>query len=154
GANAATLGVGLGADARVPLDTGLFLNFTFGLDLETDPAPARSFFVRVQGADLGAAAAADNLSLSARVGFAEAAVVPASVRLEAWLNVALASPRPDGTITLGELQTTPLTQLVTLTPRGALDATLPIQVRIGDFTPAGTPQLVLTSANVFGTAPA
>src|SRR3989441_1040669 len=159
GSNATATGLGARASAMIGLDTTLDFSFSFGLSLTSGLAPSEAFFIRPVNLAAHADVHGSGLTFGITTGFLEADVMRGSLDLDADVNVALTDPNTDGSITLAELQGTPIDSLVTLTPSGSLSATLPVEVTLGTFTtnPSSAdpsdPTIILGPSDPFSGAP-
>jgi len=139
GADAAGIGLGLDASAKLDLAAALkFVDrnnlllpkFSFGVNADPDVDPSEAFFISVDKLIVSGSVHANNLNFGAHVGILSAGVKNGVVNLDANLDLLFNDPNNDGRITFSELTGTPLDQLVTLTPTGALAVTLPIQATV------------------------
>ena len=128
------------ANGTVDATGGLLLDFSFGLDLDTQLAPQEAFFIDIDTFEASVDAAETGLDFGANIGFLGANVANGSFNLDAALAVGLNNPDNDaeGKITLAELLGTTLEGLVAFTPTGSFNANFPISVTLGAFTPANT----------------
>jgi autotransporter-associated beta strand protein len=136
--------VGLSASAR--------LDFSFGMDLAPSLAPQDAFFICVSSFSASASASGSVLAGPMNLGFYDAQLGGGSMSLDARLNVTLNDPDSDprGDISLRELEQTPLSSLVTLTPSGSASGALSITAgSFGRFAPSGPLGVSFTSDNPF-----
>jgi Ca2+-binding RTX toxin-like protein len=152
-----------GIQAKSSLDVGAHVtfDFTFGFDLTPGLAPAEAFFIRVpdNGLVLSVAGHGTNTAaFSGKVGFLDAqfgdGTAGSSIDLSAAVKVAFtnAEVNADGKITSAELQSTSLSELVTLTPTSSLTSQLPVTATLGSFKPVAG--FALSDADLYdGIAP-
>ena len=138
---------------NVQVQTQLNFNFQFGMNLAAGLTPAQAFFIRTS--TLAACAAVDvtGLNAGARIGILAAQVQNGSANLNACVNVGFQNPGPRGTITLSQMQSTPLADLVALTPSGIMSASLPVRATLGNWTVPGNPVIQVTTPNLFNGNP-
>ncbi len=151
GANATALGLGLDASAAVTLSANLNTNLTFGADLAAGLTVSDSFFVRVNQFAVTATVHATDLNFGVTLGGAALGVQNGAISLTAVANVGFVSPNADGSITLAQLITTPLANLVVVTPTGALSAELPLAAAapgLASFN-FGNPIVIVFDNNLF-----
>jgi hypothetical protein len=151
--------MGLSANASVTLTANFSLDFTFGYDLTPGLAKGDAAFVRVNSLTVGASVSTTSLNANAKIGFLEAQVQNGTLNLNAGLSATFNDPDQDAkhNLTLSELATgaSNLGTFVTLAPtNNTLNATLPVHVSLGSYTPSGTPTITVTSTDLFsGAAP-
>src|SRR5262249_1578908 len=139
GTGANSIGLSLDATAKLDLTAALrFVDknnpnlpkFSFGVNLDPNIDPADAFFIVADNLAVTGTAHASNLNFGANVGILAGGVKNGTVSLDAGLNVSFKDPNNDGRLTLAELVETPPGQLVSITPTGALTATLPLQANL------------------------
>ncbi|MHC4717059.1 MAG: hypothetical protein ACYS5V_08830, partial [Planctomycetota bacterium] len=141
-------GIVLDAAATVGLATSMELDFTFGFDM-TPALPAdQAFFVRIAGLGLSASIEhVGDLGFDLMVGMLDAGVSGGTAELSADIGVTVVDPDADGNLTLSEIEGTTLGGLVTLSPTGSLNVSLPVHAEIGAWSADGT--IALTDTDLF-----
>lgn len=145
-------GVLLDATATINLEATISLDVTFGVDLSLGLSPQQASFLRVQKFDVSAKADLIDLDLGGRIGFLGASVKDGSVHLTANAGLKIDAGNE---VSLSQLQSTPLANLVQVTglggeglPGGTVkDTTLPIQASLGTFS--ATSPITISDADVF-----
>ena len=157
GSNATTYGLSFPGTANVQLTTRLAFSLAFGLELQSNLAPADAFFIRDTSLTVSASAQLTNANFSGQVGLLDVGVQGGSLALSASVGVAFSPPDVNAAnnITLTDLENYTPAQMVTLTPGSAsLTGSLPLTATVGSWTTSGSPSINVNSANVFsGAAP-
>ena len=146
------LGIDFGGSANVALDFEITFDITFGLDLDSMLSAPDAFFVRVNQWDASASASAAGIASVGITAGAFDATVSGNMSLVGNLAAVLANPDSDarGNVTLTELTSTPLAQLVTFTPSGSSSGNLTLNVgSFGGFTPTLSPSISFSTSNPF-----
>ncbi|GAP96045.1 DUF4347 domain-containing protein [Leptolyngbya sp. NIES-2104] len=150
GEQAATdFGVKLNGATTVGLTGKIVFDFAFGYNTTNGLAPSEAFYIKVKELSASAIAQANNLNVGLEVGFLGAEVKNGSLSLNANLAAAFNDPNADSKLTLDELQETSITTLVSLTPTGALNVSLPVSAQLAGLALPGTPTLTIADDNVF-----
>ena len=150
GEQAATdFGVKLSGSTTVDLTGKIVFDFTFGYNTTNGLAPSEAFYIKVNELSASAIAQANNLNVGVEVGFLGAEVKNGSLSLDANLAAEFNDPNADSKLTLDELQETSIATLVSLTPTGALNVSLPVSAQFAGLSLSGTPTLRITDDNVF-----
>lgn len=141
--------LGLSFDPTITIDgtSDLAFDFCFGMDLTGGLTDEQAFFIRVNDLDVGVDSSATLPSSGdMHVGFFDAQLTGGSMSLSADLDVGL----PGGTITLEDLETTELDDLVAYTPSGSASGNVTLTASSwGGFTPPSSSSVSFTSANPF-----
>ncbi|MHC4696222.1 MAG: calcium-binding protein, partial [Planctomycetota bacterium] len=133
------------------VDADLLLNLTFGVDLDD----AR-FFIENTELTSGLSAAATGFDASATLGFLGMSVVDASVNFSAGLDITF---NAGNRLWLADHTGTPISELIGISPSGALNGSFPMQLTAGlgdGFTFSGNPSVDVAMDDVFseGVSPA
>ena len=128
------------------------LKFAFGVDLDQIVDPSQAFFLNVERLLVTGDVRARNLDIGVNAGFLKANVLGGKADLAGEIDIRFLDPSDDGRLTLAELVGTPLTDLIKVTPTGALKVTLPIQAELGGepvFQPDRLPTLLINAPKIF-----
>jgi hypothetical protein len=137
GSQAQNLGLSVNASAQLGVDAELKADLSFGLDLTNLLAgsgfSASDGFFEVDDLEGQAHVHATGLNFGVTFGSLSAGIQNGTFDLNA--DAAVIVQKSDGTkrLTLADLQTTPITDLVNFTPSGSLDATLPLSASLAGF---------------------
>ncbi|HLO19184.1 MAG TPA: calcium-binding protein, partial [Sphingomicrobium sp.] len=157
GSDVDALGLILGSDATVDLNSTARFQFAFGLDLRPDVSATDAFFITVTTLQGGAdVKALGTLRFGATIGLLPLTAQNGTIDLDTDVTATFVDPNSDGRITLGELMGTEITSLVTLTTVGTLNSDLPFQGKIGvnnAFPTNQLPAIVLVDPNLFDRGP-
>src|SRR5262249_14576458 len=160
GDKATALGLSVNGATNLTVDVGLDLDVEIGIDLNhflADPTSITSSDAFVQVNTLTASGTIHTSNLNFGVTLAGASLGVVNGHLDFTPTATLTVQKPDGTkrITLQDLQTTSLGDLVSLNTSGALSATLPISGTLPQpLGNVGTATVVVTDTNGFsGAAP-
>ena len=145
----AASGLGITFEAAMwiwPPACASFDPWTFGVNLDAIVDPSEAFFIEVDRLLCYVATwRRRGWTLVSTPASWRPGCVTAPLPSTATLTIRFTDPNDDGHLTLAELVGTPLTDLVTLTAKGALDVNLPIQARLGGepvFQPERLPTLL------------
>lgn len=141
-------GLKLTADTNVGLNGKLDIDFAFGVNLTPGLANSEAFFVQFNNLSANAEVQASNLNLGMNVGFLGANVSNGSLNLNAKVQVGLNDPNSDGNITLSEIQGTTFSNLVSVTPTGSINATLPVTTDLAGLNAVNS-TVTIADSNIF-----
>ncbi|WP_013334284.1 hemolysin-type calcium-binding region [Gloeothece verrucosa] len=130
------------------------LDFSFGVENNLSNP---TFYLNFNDLSITGAAKTDTLNTSLNLGFLQANVKNLHLDLSGEANVNFIDPNNNNKITLSELQSTPISQLINITPSGSLNVELPIELgaskSISSITIKDDNLLDETQANVVYSSP-
>jgi hypothetical protein len=145
----------LQGETEVQVDVTVQLDLTMGYDLAGTLGERERPFIRLNDLSAAAEVHTEDLEAEALIGCLEAKIQGGEIRLSGEAEVTLNNPDGDAQnrVTQLELEDTQASELYTLRGSGMLEAALPIQASLGDYTPSGTPVIRLTDDNVLAGPP-
>lgn len=169
GGQARALGLNLDSDVLVDFTVEANFRFTLGVDLTQTESPADAIYLHVDELRFDAHVDGEVPEFKVNVGFLGAGVEDATLDLNASLDVhfnhsihdennptgsdeesEVPTFTPDQILTLSELESASLDDLISVTAWGTLDTVLPLRTSLGSFSfGALTPTVTLHLDDVF-----
>jgi Ca2+-binding RTX toxin-like protein len=151
-------GIDLSGDAKLDVTAKLSGSLQVGFNLSSGLSPLDALYIKTTGLQLSASASANNLDVSARIGFLKGQVIGGTISASPSVNVSLNNPDGDidGRITLREIVATPGSSLLQINaPVAPASLVLPIASNLPGLNLLVNPRptIRVTTPDVFSSAP-